>query len=125
MQGLLLIALGGAAGSVLRYLGAGAATRAFGLALPWGTLAVNVAGGVMIGMLAHLLPLLGGWQKEARVLLVTGLLGGFTTFSAFSLEVFMQIERGEWAHAGAYIALSVVGAVAGVWLGVHLARVIA
>jgi CrcB protein len=88
-----LVAAGGAAGSVLRYaVGIWCAQR-FGAELPWGTLAVNVAGSAAIGLLGGLM--IGGMpiSNETRLLLITGALGGFTTFSAFSLDVGLLAQR--------------------------------
>jgi fluoride exporter len=85
---LALVALGGAVGSVLRYAVSVQGVLWFGLHFPWGTLAVNVVGSAAIGALGAL-PL----PQEARLLLITGLLGGFTTFSAFSLETELLWHR--------------------------------
>ena len=98
---LLLVALGGAAGSVARYLVSVASLAAFGAAFPWGTLAVNIAGSAAIGVAAG-----AGLEGHARLLLVTGFLGGFTTFSAFSLETGALFERSPWL-AALYVAASV------------------
>jgi CrcB protein len=97
---LLLVALGGAAGSVLRHLVSLLAAAQLGAGFPWGTLAVNIVGSGLIGAAAGL-----GVQGEARLLLVTGLLGGFTTFSAFSLETAALYERSP-PLAALYVALS-------------------
>jgi CrcB protein len=97
---VLLVAAGGAAGSVLRHLVSLLAVAWLGAAFPWGTLAVNVIGSAAIGVLAGL-----GVQGELRLLLVTGLLGGFTTFSAFSLETGLLAER-HWGLAALYVAAS-------------------
>ena len=111
---LLLVALGGAAGSMLRHVVAVVGVALFGFAFPWGTLAVNVVGSGVIGMLAGL-----GVQGGVRNLLVPGFLGGFTTFSAFSLETTVLWERSP-ALAAFYVVLSVgLGATAcalGFWL---------
>jgi fluoride exporter len=98
---LLLVASGGAAGSVLRYLVGLLATEVAGAGYPWGTLAVNVIGSAAIGVLAGL-----GVQGELRLLLVTGFLGGFTTFSAFSLEVGAMAQESR-AMALGYVLASV------------------
>ncbi len=97
---LLLVATGGAAGSVVRYLVSLAALAAFGGAFPWGTLAVNVIGSAAIGLAAGL-----GVEGPARLLAVTGFLGGFTTFSAFSLETGALFERSP-PLAALYVAAS-------------------
>jgi CrcB protein len=96
----LLVALGGALGSMLRHLVSVLAIAQFGTAFPWGTLAVNVIGSALIGIAGGL-----GVQGDARLLLVTGLLGGFTTFSAFSLETGVLFERAPWL-AVVYVAAS-------------------
>jgi CrcB protein len=88
VTGLLLVALGGAIGSVARYLVSVAALAALGPAFPWGTLAVNILGSAAIGAAAGM-----GIEGQQRLLLVTGVLGGFTTFSAFSLETGALFER--------------------------------
>jgi CrcB protein len=90
---LALVAAGGAAGSVLRYsLGIWCLAR-FGTALPWGTLAVNVIGSAVIGLIGGLMASGMPMSGEARLLLITGLLGGFTTFSAFSLDLGLLAQR--------------------------------
>ena len=88
LSGVLLVALGGAVGSVARYLVSVAAFAALGAGFPWGTLAVNIAGSAAIGVAAGM-----GIEGQQRLLLVTGVLGGFTTFSAFSLETGALFER--------------------------------
>jgi CrcB protein len=111
---LALVALGGAAGSVLRFLTSVLAIELLGAAFPWGTLAVNAIGSFVIGAMAG-----ADVEGEARLLLVTGLLGGFTTFSAFSLEATMLWSRAP-ALSIAYVAASIIlgGALclAGFWL---------
>lgn len=119
MQNLILVAAGGAAGSVLRYLATLGATRAFGTGFPWGTLAVNVAGSVTIGVLAVILT---GPRAGLSPLLVAGFLGGFTTFSTFSLDALRLWQGGQAGLAGAYVAGSVALALAGVALGAWMAR---
>jgi CrcB protein len=123
MNHLLLIAVGGAAGAAARHLVGQAALKWLGPGWPWGTLAVNVLGGLAMGLFV-------GWlaAKEPpfapalRYGLGVGLLGGFTTFSAFSLEVVLMLERRAWGAAGGYVALSVVGAVGALFLGLLIAR---
>lgn len=99
---LALVALGGALGSVARYVVSVQGVLRFGTNFPWGTLAVNVLGSAAIGVLGAL-PL----QQEARLFLITGCLGGFTTFSAFSLETELLAQRTPWLAAG-YVGLSLV-----------------
>lgn len=123
MDKVLLVAAGGAAGAVMRYLTGMGALRLFGPGWPWGTLTVNVVGGFAMGLLAAALALRGGDDQDRwRVLLGVGVLGGFTTFSAFSLEVATMIERREWPQAFGYTTLSVVLSVAALFAGLMLAR---
>jgi len=111
---LPLIALGGAAGSVLRYLMVSA------IGAPLGTAAVNVLGSLAIGALFVLIPR-EGWQ----LFLITGLLGGFTTFSAFSLDTLRLVEAGHPLQAVAYVLGSVALSLVAVALGVAIARSLA
>ena len=120
MQAALLVFLGGGLGSVGRWLVGLGAARAFGAAFPFGTLVVNVAGCLAMGVLARLiLPDAGG--QSARLLMMTGVLGGFTTFSAFALDAAALWAGGATAKAVGYVILSVglsLGAVgAGLWIG--------
>jgi fluoride exporter len=118
MMQILLVALGGALGSVARYGVGVAAARWFGAGFPWGTLAVNVIGGVAIGVLAARVP----DNENARLLLGVGLLGGFTTFSAFSLETVRLMEH-QPGLAALYAAASFVLSVGGCWVGLTLGRI--
>jgi CrcB protein len=111
-QTLPLIALGGAIGSVLRYLMVAA------IGAPWGTAAVNVLGSFAIGVLFVLLDARTGWQ----LFVMTGLLGGFTTFSAFSLDTLKLFEAGQPLQAALYVLGSVALSLIAVALGVALAR---
>lgn len=124
MTRLLLVALGGALGSMARYgVGLGAARLFPASTWPWGTLTVNVVGGLAMGLLVGWMGLrAGAGQETVRVFAAVGLLGGFTTFSAFSLETVLMIERREYGLAGAYVLLSVVLAVAALMAGLMLAR---
>lgn len=125
---LLQIALGGALGAVLRYLLVGSVTRAFGTGFPWGTLAVNLVGCFAMGIVAALVLLRGdpAWQRHAP-LLMTGIIGGFTTFSAFALETHQLIERermvAAMAYAGGSVVLGVLALIGGLALGRHWASV--
>jgi CrcB protein len=123
MDKLFLVAAGGAAGAVLRYLAGGQTLRLFGPGSPYGTFLVNVLGGLAMGALVTFLALRGGADQERwRLLLGVGALGGFTTFSAFSLEMALMIERREWPQAFAYSTLSVVVSVAALFAGMLLVR---
>jgi CrcB protein len=118
---LFLAMTGGAIGAGLRYLAGRAALSLFGTAFPWGTLFVNLSGGLLMGLLAaSILRVEAG--ETWRIFLGVGVLGGFTTFSAFSLEVMTMIQRGEWPVAIGYAMLSVIGSVAALGLGLSLAR---
>lgn len=123
MVHLLYVALGGALGASLRHLSGLLALRLLGPGFPYGTLFVNVAGsfvmGVVIALLARKGALVGA---EWRLFLVTGLLGGFTTFSAFSLETFVLWERGESGTAIGYVLASVVLSILALVAGLMLVR---
>jgi len=123
----LHVALGGAIGSVLRYqLGRGL-SYAFGpvamTAFPWATLAVNLIGSLAMGLLAGWLSRHGESGEPMRLLLGVGLLGGFTTFSAFSLEMMVLVERGQAAQAFLYAAVSVLAGLSALYIGLITMRV--
>jgi CrcB protein len=119
---LLAIAGGGAAGAVARYWVSGRVYAWLGTGFPWGTLAVNVAGSFLIGVLAILLIERLPYSAEWRSLLIVGFLGAFTTFSTFSLETLALIEQADYAKALANAVLSVVACLAATWLGVVAGR---
>ena len=119
---LLLIAFGGAIGSVLRYLVGQWTLANFGPGLPFGTWTVNIAGSFLLGLLAAVVARVDGPGNELRLMLGIGLLGGFTTFSGFSLEVFTMINRGDIGLAGAYAVSSVAGGVLALMTGVWIAK---
>ncbi len=118
---ILWVAIGGAIGSALRYLTSLAALRLLGAGFPWGTAIVNVAGSFAMGLLAVLLLEKAG---DARLspFLMTGILGGFTTFSAFSLDTVRLVESGQPVSAVYYIAGSVALSIAALMLGMGIAR---
>lgn len=118
MTHILLVALGGAVGSMARYGVGLAAARWLDLGFPWGTLAVNVIGGLAMGLLAARV---GPEQENLRLLLGVGLLGGFTTFSAFSLETVRLMQQAH-AHGALYIAASLILSVGACWAGMILGR---
>lgn len=115
---LLLVAAGGALGSVGRYAISGVLfTPLSDWRFPIGTFVVNVAGCLLIGFLGGLVVKQGLLSPEARLFLFTGLAGGFTTFSTFGVETFNLLRRGEALVAGSYIAASVVVGLLALWLG--------
>ena len=117
----LQVALGGAIGAALRYLAGVWIFRTVGQqALPLSVVSVNIVGSFVMGVLVIFLAQ-RGWT-HLNPLLMTGILGGFTTFSAFSLETVNLMERAEVGLAGVYVLLSVVGSVGGLMLGLWLAR---
>jgi CrcB protein len=122
MPALLLVMLGGAAGAGLRYEVGRLSLRHIGPGFPWATLTVNLLGGLLIGLLAGWLLAGQADQRPVWMLLAVGLLGGFTTFSAFSFDLFLMLERGEILTPIAYAAASVAGSVVLVCLGFWLAR---
>lgn len=119
MDKLLLVFAGGGAGAVARYLVGVGAARSSWAAWPYGTLAVNVLGGFLMGLLVAALK---GDGERWRLLLGVGVLGGFTTFSAFSLETAMMIERRAYGHALGYSLVSVTLSVTALFAGLMLSR---
>jgi fluoride exporter len=119
---LLLVAAGGAAGSVARYMLSLWTMQAAGMPrFPLGTFAVNVLGCLLAGVLAGLAARQAWLEADTRLLLMVGVLGGFTTFSAFGIETAQLLRRGEWLLAGGYVAGSVLLGIAAVLLGLWLA----
>lgn len=124
MNGFLLVAAGGAIGASGRHAVNIAALRLLGPGFPFGTLAVNILGSLMMGMLVTTLALKFSVSNEIRLFLATGVLGGFTTFSAFSLDVAVLAERGASGQLALYVALSVGVSVAALFAGMMLARAV-
>lgn len=121
---LAAVFVGSGIGGVLRWQAGAAALRWFGPSFPWGTLAVNISGSTVMGFLAALFLSRAGaaeWQT-ARLFLLTGVLGGYTTFSAFSLETIALWEQGKHAAAAGYCLGSVVLSFAGLMMGLFVAR---
>lgn len=125
MPSILLVMAGGAIGAGLRFELGRIALRALGPGFPWGTLAVNLFGGLAMGLLAGVLARFGEGGAEWRFFLGAGVLGGFTTFSAFSLEAFDMIERGAGGMAAVYVSASVIGSIALLFLGLWIVRIAA
>ena len=119
MHPLISVMAGGAVGAAARYLTV--VTLGIRGGWPMGTFAVNLVGGFLMGVLAALV-LKGAASESARLFLGVGVLGGFTTFSAFSLEGFQMIERGQWSMAALYACASVVGSIAALAVGFSLVR---
>lgn len=124
MPNLLIVMLGGAIGAGARHLVGAAALARLGPGFPWGTLIVNLSGGLLMGLLAGWLVRVGG-SEATRLFVAVGMLGGYTTFSAFSLETFLMIERSQYGAAAAYVGASVVGSVALLFVGLRLMRIAA
>ena len=122
---LLYVMLGGAFGSGARYLTGRATLSLFGPDFPYGTLAVNLIGGLLMGALVGVLARGANGGETWRLLLGVGVLGGFTTFSSFSLDAVTMIERGQIGIAFGYVALSVVGSIIALFAGLSLARTVA
>ena len=126
MHPFLLVGLGGALGSMARYGTSLVIARLWPMAFPLGTLLINIIGsiamGLFMGLFARLLP---DWAEDARLFVAVGVLGGFTTFSSFSLDTIVLIERGEVLQAGFYVLLSVVLCLIGLYLGLLVTRGVA
>jgi len=124
MLKLILVMAGGAVGAGLRYEVGRLTLHRFGPGFPWGTLTVNLFGGLAMGLLAGILLRIEGGE-QSRLFLAVGILGGFTTFSAFSLETYNMMQTGAWTTAAAYVAASVIGSIALLGVGVMLTRLAA
>lgn len=124
MNVVLAVAAGGALGSVARYFMAAQVNHWMGPGFPYGTLVVNALGGLVMGILIETMALRWSPTPELRAFLTVGILGGFTTFSAFSLDVVLLVERGEWLKALAYVASSVVLSVGALFAGMRALRAV-
>jgi CrcB protein len=122
MLHLALVAAGGAIGASLRHLANVASLRLVGPNFPWGTMAINIAGCMAMGVFIELLARRFNASNEIRLFVATGILGGFTTFSAFSLDFAVLWERGALIPALAYATASVVGSLVALFLGLWVAR---
>ena len=119
---LVAIAIGGACGAVMRHLMAGAVTRMLGTGFPYGIFAVNILGSFLMGLFVSALVMKYDVSQEWRGLIAVGGLGSFTTFSTYSLEIVMLMERGIWLTAGLYAAGSVVVGVIALMGGMALGK---
>lgn len=122
MKLLLLAGAGGAIGSMLRYLANFGFGRWLGADFPWSTLFVNVTGSLVMGLLAEMIALRYEGSAELRTFLMTGILGGFTTFSAFSLDFASLMSRNEPLAAALYLGASVAVSILALYLGFAIAR---
>ncbi len=120
----LLVALGGAIGTTGRYFLSGVAARMIGETFPWGTLFINVTGSFIIGFFAALTGPDGRLfvGSQGRQFFMTGICGGYTTFSSFSLQTLNLMNDGEWFRAGANVGLSMILCLIAVWVGASLAN---
>lgn len=118
----LIVFIGAGIGGALRHGVNGAAARLLGTGFPWGTLAVNIAGSLSMGLLAGYFAFRGEAAQVWRLFFTTGILGGFTTFSAFSLDTALLYERGQMAPLAAYVAGSVLLSILAVFLGLAIMR---
>lgn len=121
MNSLFPVMIGGAIGAGARHLVGQAMLARLGPGFPWWTLSINIVGSLLMGLLVGWLARSGGGDT-ARLFVGVGILGGFTTFSSFSMEYWMLFERGQNAQAAAYVLASVIGAIAACGLGLFLMR---
>ena len=122
MTGFLVVFLGGGIGAALRHGVNILVARLIGTSFPWSTLIENVSGSLVMGVLAGYFAFKGGVSQPWRLFLTTGILGGYTTFSAFSLDVALLYERGETGLAALYVLASVALAIGGLFVGLALVR---
>ena len=124
MNHLLIVAAGGAIGASLRHLTGLVALRLMGPAFPWGTLAVNIVGSFVMGLMVELIARRFGASADLRLFIATGVLGGFTTFSAFSLDAVNLFNRAGFSLAALYVSASVAGAILALFAGLAAGRAI-
>jgi fluoride exporter len=118
----VLVFVGGGLGATLRHVINVTCARCMGTAFPWGTFIINITGSAVMGLIAGYLAYKGEASQPWRLFLMTGILGGYTTFSAFSLDTAVLYERGELGLALAYVLGSVVLSIAGLFAGLALVR---
>lgn len=122
MKTLLFVAAGGAVGASARYIVGVTSGRLIGFGFPWGTLTVNVLGCFLMGLLIEAMALRWSVGNELRAFLTVGLLGGFTTFSAFSADFVLLVERDAYVSAGFYLLASVGLSIAALFAGLAIVR---
>jgi CrcB protein len=118
----LLVFVGGGLGASLRHLINVTCARCLGTSFPWGTFIINITGSTVMGLIAGYLAFKGEASQPWRLFLMTGILGGYTTFSAFSLDAALLYERGELGLAALYVVGSVALSIAGLFAGLALVR---
>jgi CrcB protein len=118
----LLVFVGGGLGATLRHIVNLICARCIGTEFPWGTFIINITGSTVMGLIAAYLTFKGEASQPWRLFLMTGILGGYTTFSAFSLDAVLLYERGELGLAAVYVLGSVVLSIAGLFAGFALVR---
>ena len=118
----LLVFVGGGLGATLRYLINVTCARTLGTGFPWGTFLINITGSTVMGLIAGYLALKGEASQPWRLFLMTGILGGYTTFSAYSLDAALLYERGQLGLAAVSVIGSVVLSIAGLFAGLWLVR---
>lgn len=124
LVGFAIVFLGGGLGAALRHGINQAAARLVGVGFPYGTMFINVLGSLIMGLIAEYFALKGGLPQRWLLFLTTGILGGFTTFSAFSLEAALLYERGQIAAAAIYVTASVVLAIGALLAGLAIVRAV-
>ena len=124
MKTVMAIALGGALGAVARHFISHWSVVALGNGFPWGTLTVNVVGCFGLGVVVEVMALVWSPAADWRAFLTVGLLGAFTTFSAFALDISILHERGEMLQAILYVTVSVAGSIAAIFAGMSLTRAV-
>jgi fluoride exporter len=121
-MGFLIVFLGGGLGAALRHGINLAVARTLGTAFPYSTLIINVTGSIVMGLIAGYFAFKGDASQHWRLFLTTGILGGYTTFSAFSLDAALLYERGELGLSALYVGASVILSIAGLFAGLALVR---
>lgn len=125
MKMVLMVAMGGAIGASGRYMVGVLATRWFGITFPWGTLIVNILGSFLMGVLVSTLALRFSVSNEVRAFLAIGILGGFTTFSSFALDVVYLYEKKQYFAGLSYMGVSVLCSILALFFGLVLVRTLA